>query len=364
MLFSLPASTFAAPGSAVPGSTAACEFRADAPERHLVVRGDTLWDIAGRFLQQPWCWPTVWDMNREDIANPHWIYPDQVIWFDRAAGRLRLGDERGPSGAAGAGATALPTERRSPGVRSAPIGADGAVPAIPPGAIEPFLSEPLIIENDELRQAPRIIATEDGHVFIGKGDKAYVRGALGGMTMFQVYRPGRPLTDPVSGAVIGHEAYYLGTVRLLAAAAPGSDVHTVSVTSSREEMGKGDQLRPLQPAPLQNYVPHAPAAKIDARVVAVHGGVRYAGRQQIVSINRGKLDELDIGAVLRLYHAGKTVRDATAPKDWLGREQQVRLPDEQVGSLFIFRVFDRISYGLIMQATAPVVAGDIAVSPE
>ena len=345
----------AAPTRAAPGG---CQFRTDAPDRHVVVRGDTLWDIAARFLQQPWCWPTVWDMNRDQIANPHWIYPDQVIWFDRAAGRLRLGgntsDQNSP---------AVPTERRAPAVRGTAL-ADAAIASIPPGAIEPFLSQPLIIENDELASAPRIVATEDGHVFISKGDKAYVRGDLGGAATFQVYRPGRPLTDPESGQVLAHEAYYLGTVTVQARAGAGSDVHTVRATVSREEMGKGDQLMPLAPTPPQNYAPHAPPTRIDARVLGVHGGVTYAGRNQVVSINRGKLDGLDIGAVLRLYHAGQTVRDATAPTGWFGREQQVRLPDEQVGSLFIFRVFSRVSYGLIMQATAPVVVGDAATSPE
>ena len=348
-------------GAAAPAAAAqaSCQFRTDAPDRHQVVRGDTLWEIAGKFLQQPWCWPTVWDLNRDEIANPHWIYPGQVIWFDRASGRLRLG-----AGAAADNPTSvLSTERLSPTVRSAAPGA-AAISSIPSAAIEPFLTQPLIIEQDELNRAPRIVATEDGHVFIGNGDKAYVRGDLGGVTGFQVYRPGPPLKDPASGKVIAYEAFYLGTVNLLTAATAGSDVHTVQVTGIKQEMGAGDRLRPITPAPLQNYAPHAPTAAIAAQVVAVHGGVSYAGRHQIVSINRGKLDGLDIGAVLRLYHAGRTVRDATAPSGWFGRAQQVKLPDEQVGSLFIFRVFDRVSYGLIMQATAPVVVGDAANSPE
>jgi len=346
----------AVPAIAAPAS---CEFRADAPDRHEVVRGDTLWDIAGKFLQQPWCWPTVWELNRDDIANPHWIYPGQVIWFDRAAGRLRLG----AGSAAGTATAALPAERLSPTVRSTALGA-AAISSIPSAAIEPFLTQPLIVDQNELGSAPRIVATEDGHVFIGKGDKAYVRGNLGGVTAFQVYRPGQPLKDPATGKVIAYEAFYLGTVNLLTAAAAGSDVHTVQVTGTRQEMGTGDRLRPVTPAPLQNYAPHAPAQAVAAQVAAVHGGVSYAGRHQIVSINRGKLDGLDIGAVLRLYHAGRTVRDSTAPTGWFGRAQQVKLPDEQVGSLFIFRVFDRVSYGLIMQATAPVVVGDAANSPE
>jgi hypothetical protein len=337
-----------------------CEFRADAPDQHVVVKGDTLWDISGTFLQKPWCWPTVWGMNRDEIANPHWIYPGQIIWFDRAAGRLRLGN---PISANGAGDPSA--QRLGPRVRTDGLGAD-AVPSIPPGVIEPFLTQPLIIEEGELASALRIVATQEGRVFLGKDDKAYVRGDLQGNTSFQAFRPGTPLKDPVTRQIIGYEAFYLGTLKLQAEAKPGagSDVHTFIVTGAAQEIGKGDQLRAMPPTPIQNYVPHPPAQPVDARVVAIYGGVTHAGQNQIVSINRGKLDGLDIGAVLQLYHTGATVSDSTAKKSWFGREQQVKLPDEEVGSLFIFRTFKHISYGLIMQVTAPVQVGDVAKSPE
>lgn len=334
-----------------------CAFRADAPDQHVVVKGDTLWDISGTFLRQPWCWPTVWGMNRDEIANPHWIYPGQIIWFDRAAGRLRLGQQLNN------GLNDPTTQKLTPGVRTEGLGQD-AVPSIPPGVIEPFLTQPLIIEDDELHGAPRIVSTPEGRVFLGKGDKAYVRGELGGNTAFQVFRPGAPLKDPVTKQVIGHEAFYLGTLKLQAEARPGVDVHTFTVVTAAQEMGKGDQLRAVPPTPLQNYAPHPPAQPVEARVVAIYGGVTHAGQNQIVSINRGKLDGLDIGTVLQLYHAGSTVSDSTAKKSWFGREQQVRLPDEEVGNLFIFRTFKHISYGLIMQVTAPVAVGDVARSPE
>ena len=130
-------------------------------------------------------------------------------------------------------------------------------------------------------------------------------------------------------------------------------------------MGVGDQLMQMPPTPMRNYVPHPPEQKVAARVVAVYGGVTHAGQNQVVSINRGKLDGLDIGAVLQLYHAGKTVKDVGASKGWHGMAQPlVKLPDEEVGSLFIFRVFKHISYGLIMQVTEPVEVGDVAKSPE
>ncbi|MBB3224538.1 hypothetical protein FHS02_005403 [Massilia umbonata] len=341
---------------AVAAPQTGCEFRADAPDQHTVIKGDTLWDIAGTFLRKPWCWPQVWGMNRAEIADPHWIYPGQVIWFDRAAGRLRLGNKLGGNEP---GLTKL-----SPRARTEGLGKD-AIPAIPPGVIEPFLAQPLIVEEDELKDAPRIVATAGNRVFLGKDDKAYVRGNLKGATSFQVFRPGKALTDPVTRAVIGQEAHYLGTLALQKEAGPGADVHTFIVTGAREEMGVGDQLMRTEPVPMQSYVPHPPAQPVEARVLAIYDGVAHAGQNHVVSINRGKLDGLDVGATLQLYHVGQTVTDKSASKGWhnLGNPQ-VRLPDEQVGTLFIFRVFKRISYGLIMQATEPVVVGDVARTPE
>lgn len=338
----------------------ACGFRPDAPDQHTVVVGDTLWDISGRFLERPWCWPQVWGMNREEIANPHWIYPGQIVYLDRQAGRLRLGRKI----SAGEGAGEPGQLQLRPQLRTEGLGKE-AIPAIPAGVIEPFLSQPLIIEDDELARAPRVVATQEGHVFLGKGDKAYVAGELAGATSFQVFRPGVPLKDPVSKAVIGVEAFYLGTLKLDSEARPGSDVHTFIVSAAKEEMGKGDRLMRMPPAPLRNYVPHPPASPVTARVVAIYGGVSHAGQNQVVSLNRGALDGLDVGTVLQLYHAGKTVRDDGAGKGWHGMSQpQVKLPDEQVGSLFIFRVFKHIAYGLIMQVTEPVEVGDVAQNPE
>ncbi|WP_296000464.1 LysM peptidoglycan-binding domain-containing protein [Rugamonas sp.] len=350
--------------TAVSAQTLHCTFRADAPDQHLVVKGDTLWDISGHFLDKPWCWPQVWGMNREEIHNPHWIYPGQIVYFDRVGGRLRLG---APIGANGDGGGGDPSQLRlTPQLRMEGLGKD-AVQSIPSGVIEPFLTQPLIVEDDELKNAPRVVATQEGHVFLGKDDKAYVRGELNGGTSFQVFRPGVPLKDPVTGKVIGHEAFYLGTLKLQTAAkgGSGSDVHTFTVANAKEEMGVGDQLMQAPPTPMRNYVPHPPEQLVESRVVAIYGGVTHAGQNQVVSINRGKLDGLDVGSVLQLYHAGRVVTDTTASKGWTGMgSPKVKLPDEEVGSLFVFRVFKHIAYGLIMQVTEPVVVGDVARSPE
>jgi hypothetical protein len=346
---------------AAPVQAATCEFRPNAPDQHLVVRGDTLWDISGKFLEHPWCWPQVWGMNKDQIRNPHWIYPGQIVYFDRVNRRLSLTrpgtPDDGMDGISG-------TTRLSPQIRTEGLGTD-AVQSIPAGVIEPFLSMPLIVEEGELNSAPRIAAIEDNHVYLGKDDKLYVRGALGGGSSFQVFRPGSPLKDPDSGRLIAYEAVYLGTVKLQAEARPGVDVHTFSVSSSKQEMGVGDRLMPAPPTPMRNYVPHQPERQVNARVLSIYSGVTYAGQNQVVSINRGSLDGLDVGAVLQLYHFGQTVADPGGKQGIMGLgKTMIKLPDEQVGTLFIFRVFKHVSYGLIMQVTKPVEVGDVAKSPE
>jgi len=347
---------------ATPAAAGSCSFRQDAPDKHIVVKGDTLWDISGAFLRNPWCWPQVWGMNRDEIRNPHWIYPGQTIWFDRERGRLSL--QRPGSGLdAGDGRDTPPLTRLSPQVRSEGLGRD-AVPAIPAGAIEPYLTQPLVVEADELAGAPRIAASQEGRVYLGEGDRVYVHGELQGGSVFQVFRPGTPLKDPQTGKVLAHEAAYLGTVKLLTPAAPGVDVHTFQVSNTLQEMGVGDLLVPQPPTPVRNYVPHAPLQALDGRIMSIYAGVTYAGQSQVVTVNRGTVDGLDVGAVLQLYHLGKTVADPQS-RGFLGMgRQQLKLPDEQYGSLFIFRVFKNVSYGLVMQVTAPVQVGDVAKSPE
>jgi hypothetical protein len=341
-----------------PVQAAECSFKPNAPDQHRVVKGDTLWDISGTFLEHPWCWPQVWGMNREEIRHPHWIYPGQIVYFDRVHGRLSL---TRPGSDEGAGAPVL---RLSPQVRSEGL-ERGAIDAIPASVIEPYLSQPLVVEKDALAGAPRIAASQEAHLYLGTGDRVYVRGDLQGATEFQVFRPGAPLKDPQTGAVLAHEAAYVGTVKLAKAAGPGVDVHTMTVSSSVSEMGVGDRLLPAPPPAVRNYVPHAPQAPVDARVMSIYSGVSYAGQSQVVTVNRGSIDGLDVGSVLQLYHFGKTVADPEGKRGFLGiGRATMKLPDEQYGSLFIFRVFGRVSYGLIMQVTAPVEVGDVAKSPE
>lgn len=336
-----------------------CRFRANAPDQHKVVKGDTLWDISGAFLEHPWCWPQVWGMNREEIRNPHWIYPGQIIYFDRQHGRLTL-VKPGAEGDAGQ----PPLTRLSPQLRTEDLGRNNAVPSIPASAIEPYLTQPLVVETDVLAGAARIAAAPEDRITLGEGDRVYVRGDLHGATMFQVFRPGKELRDPDSGKVVAHEAEYVGAARLTTPAGPGVDVSTFVITQSVKEVGVGDRLLPAPPEPVRNYVPHAPAQAVAGRVMSLSGDGNYAAQSQVVTVNRGALDGLDVGAVLDLYHLGQTVRDPES-KGFLGLgKAKLRLPDEQYGELFIFRVFGHVSYGLVMQVTAPVQVGDVAKSPE
>jgi hypothetical protein len=358
-------SSHAADEAQAPAS-ARCTFLTSAPDQHTVVRGDTLWGISGRFLQHPWCWPQVWGMNRDEIRNPHWIYPGQVVYFDRAAGRLRLGSPVGAGASASNTAGTIPTVKLTPQLRTQGLGQE-AVPAIPSNVIEPFLSQPLVVSEGELSGAARIVATPEGRVNVAKDDKVYVRGDIHSGTSFQVFRPGTPLKDPETGKIRGYEAAYLGTIKLERPAQASDEAHAFRVVDVKQEMGVGDRLMPVEPTPILNYVPHPPERHVDARIMSVYGGVSQAGQNQIVSVNRGKDVGLDLGTVLELYRKGEVINDKTETKGWrigsLGATK-VKLPDNQYGSVFIFRVFDTISYGLVMQVTDSVQIGDAAKSPE
>ncbi len=362
--FFVPLIAAAAEPNVPAGASKRCEFLQSAPDQHVVMRGDTLWGISSKFLNNPWCWPQVWGVNREQIRNPHWIYPGQIVYFDRVAGRLHLGNPINVAPAAvqvdgkTSGDVHLVPQQRIQG-----LGRE-AVPAIPAGIIEPFLSQPLIVDDGDLDDSLRIVATQEGRVNIGIDDKAYVMGDLNGGTSFQAFRPGRPLKDPENNQIIGHEAMYLGTLKLLQDGDATKETHgltvahSFTVVSAKEEMGVGDLLTPVKPVPFLNYMPHPPEQEIQASVVSIYGGVKQAGQNQVISINRGKNDGLDIGAVLELYRHGEVMNNKEDKK------KQFKIPDEQYGKLFIFRVFNRISYGLVMQVRESVQVGDVAKSPE
>ncbi|CAN5196385.1 LysM peptidoglycan-binding domain-containing protein [soil metagenome] len=361
--FLVPLASIAADAEIKDRATSRCEFLPNAPDQHTVVRGDTLWGISGKFLERPWCWAQVWGMNKDQIRDPHWIYPGQVVYLDRAAGKLRLGSVPGQVGVSGLGSKGSGSEpggdiKLSPQKRMEALGLQ-AIQAIPTGVIEPFLTQPLIVDERELSDRPRIVATPEGRVNVGSGDKVYVLGDLDGGTSFQAFRPGMPIKDPISKALLGYEAIYLGTLKLIKDGSDNGEAHTMVVIGAKEEMGVGDRLIPVKPTPFLNYVPHSPRNDVDARVIGFYSGaLSNAGQNQIISINRGEDDAIDRGTVLDLYRTGPIIADRTDGK------KPVKLPDEQYGRVFIFRVFGNISYGLVMQVRDTVQIGDSAKSPE
>jgi hypothetical protein len=367
----------------VPNSPIA--FKQDAPDRYVVVRGDTLWGISERFTDSPWRWPEIWNFNRDQIRNPHWIYPGEVIVLDRASGTLSVAGRDGAPGTgsgtgtgtgSGAGTTGtgsgapgrsglegggtVGTVKLSPRVRAESTAKD-AIPSIPPNIIEPFLSRPLVIEPDGLDNAPTIIGTEDNRVIIEAGNRAYVRG-IGGSSEenWFVYRRGKALVDPDTNITLGYEAIYLGTARVARAGDPA----TVQLTTVTQEVGKGDKLVPAGVPEVPKYAPHAPAVFMQGRILGVYGGlgkVGEGGPQSIVTLNRGRSDGVEVGHVFALYRPGPTVTDDSRPKG--SGPATFKLPDERYGLAFVFRIFDRVSYALVMRVSKPVNSLDVVQTP-
>ena len=325
----------------------------NAPASHTVQRGDTLWAIASLFLKSPWRWPELWGMNLQDIRNPHLIYPGQVLVLVKDGDRARLV----MGGGTADGQAPTNTVKLSPRVRSELL-ENGAIASIPLQLIGPFLNEAVVLSQDQLAAAPRIVATQEGRLQVSRGELAYVRGDLAGARSFSLFRQSKPLRDPLSNEVLGYEAGYIGTADFLRADGK-SPVNALPVpatfvmTSARQEAGVGDRLSPVPPRDFSAYVPHPPAKPIDGRVVSVYGEALTAGQNQIVAINRGSQDGLERGHVLALWRAGAPGSDRTGDKP-----QPIQLPDERSGLLFVFRVFDRVSYALIVSAFDPIRPGD------
>lgn len=317
----------------------------NAPDRYIVEKGDTLWGIAQRFLKEPWRWPEIWRMNQEQVKNPHRITPGMVLTLDRGKPQLQVAEK---------------TIKLSPEVRSETLPPD-AIPAIPPNVIEPFLTEPLVIEEGGLSKAPRIVATEENRVHLGVGNLAYVNGVADSKSdLWQVYRPGNALIDPDTNRTLGFEAVYLGTGKLVRRGDPS----TVQIVSSKQEISAGDRLIPAGSPVINQYMPHSPSSMVKGRIIGLYNQLTTSegGKNSIVSINRGSRDGMENGHVLAIYRHGATVPDpaATVSRDIA---PTIRLPDERYGLIFVFRTFNSISYALVMESSRPVAPGDVVQTP-
>ena len=347
------------------------QLNSDYPQSYLVEKGDTLWDISGTFLTEPWRWPELWEANQQ-IKNPHLIYPGDRLSLTYKDGRPILGLRRGAFSR---------NVKLTPQIRE--YQHDDAIPPIPLDAIAPFLSRPRVVSADELAAAPYVIAAEDEHVITGGDSKVYVRGWKPEHgSRVTVLRSTEVYTD-VDGTILGYEALHIGD----AIVERGGDPATANVIRANREILAGDRILPQTEERYPEFVPHAPGQPVAGHVISVIDGVSEIGQHQVVVLSKGANDGLEPGHVLSIHRAGAVVRDRIAAKNrqyqamaipagseegpgWFTRArlsvdrffnvqhdlggEEVELPEERTGELMVFRTFDDVSYGLVMNITRPV----------
>lgn len=319
----------------------AAELNEDAPETYIVKKGDTLWDISGMFLQKPWLWPELWDVNPQ-IDNPHLIYPGDELYLVWVDGQPRLRVRRGDM-------------KLSPSMRVSPL--DLAIPAIPLDEIGAFLKHHRILDAGDLNDSAYVVAGSRGRLISAPGDRVYGRGLFpAGERAYGIFRPGEAYRDPITDELLGYQARDIGGARLLSK--NSDEVTELEVTRVTEEVRITDRLLPNEERVLDaTFYPRAPEATIeDGYIIAVDGGVTQVGTTNIVVLNRGKREGLEIGHVLAIYRTGELVFDQVA-------RNNVRLPDDRAGLAMIFEVFDRASYAIVLKANQPLKVGDKVKNP-
>ncbi len=359
------------------------DLAADAPERYIVVPGDTLWGIAGRFLKDPWRWPELWKNNQDQIKNPNRIRPGDVLVLDRSAQEMRLKLLKSQP--------VLETIRLSPQMITKEHEPE-PVPTIPAAVITPFLSQPLVVAQNELDSAARIVSMQEDRVALGAGNIAYVQGITKEKgDKWRIFRRGDPLLDPDTKEMLGYGAIYLGDARVI----KFGDVSTIEIVKSSLEITAGDSLLPItRDDVIDDYMPHAPGAKVAGRIIDIYGSLGEAGPNSIVVLNKGSRDSLDVGSVLAIYRdlnsPTYSVRDSPNIKyhdEPMGDRNspvygrvgpagaefnnddknkslpKAKLPNERYGLLMVFRTFDHVSYALVMNTNRPVNLFDTVTSP-
>jgi len=345
------------------------DIRENAPDHHVVVKGDTLWDISATFFKDPWKWQQIWGLNKDTIKDPHWIYPGDVVILDRSTGTLHIGDNAQQSVALDSNSIAQgldhksvssSTDSNSNVIKLSPhpreLSSDhNAIVAIPLNAITPFLTKPLVVDDDNLSLAPALVGTYEHRTLLGTNDIAYVSNMPSDKgTLWQVYRPGQTFIDPDSKEVLGHEVIYLGDA-VVEKFAPISELRITKVIS---EIAKGDYFTQSTQAFTSSFEPHAPNSVIIAKIISIYGGVDQAGQNAIITINKGTRDGLENGHVLALYQKGELLKGGSFFKS-----SNITLPNVRYGLIFVFRTFQKVSYALVLQSRFPVQILDTAQTP-
>jgi nucleoid-associated protein YgaU len=319
------------------------EFTDNYPERYTVVKGDTLWDISGKFLKSPWLWPEIWHANPQ-VSNPHLIYPGDIIGLVYIDGQPRITTlQAGPENG---------VVKLSPKVKAMPISA--AIPTIPLDAIASFLSQNRIIEPDDMNSAPYVLIGKEQHLLSAAGDTVFARGDVGDVDRMAVYRSGKDFIDPETNEYLGLEAKAIATT---AVSAVNNEVISLTVLRSNEEIRQGDRLLHTEDRVINStYMPSKPDFDVRGKMISVNTGVGNIGQYNVVVVNRGERDGLIEGNVLAIYKNGGIVRDPFT-------KEKIELPSERAGIMMIFRVFDKLSYGLILKATRPLAVMDEVRTP-
>jgi len=342
----------------------------NAPAQHVVVKGDTLWGISETFLKDPWQWPNVWHLNRDEIKNPHLIYPGDVVRLGRdGAGNVRLSLEKGPRLNA--------TVKLSPHAYGEPIVIkETGIPSIPEQAITPLLSRSGVGDPSDLENAPRILGSSDARVMFGVNDRIYAGRGDGGTVDWRIVRLGQPIKNPNDKQeVLAYELVHVGEAQTVL---PG-DPQLLRITRAEQEVLERDRLLPAWKAEPIQYLPHAPEIPISAKVAAMIGGSVHAGVWMTVVLDRGLRDGLEPGHVLALFRAGRSVADPKCVRaDKIAflaggedhgndciRDQSDKsaLPDTRVGLAFVYRVFNKVAYALVMKSNEQISLGDSARNP-
>ena len=345
------------------------ELQADHPERYTVVDGDTLWSISSRFLKSPWNWPKIWKINQQ-VENPHLIYPGDVIllrWVDGQPELSVLRPEKiQPEVAQIPGEAPVQKiaprrpvgdrERLSPKVRSLPR--EEAIPTIPPEAIAPFLVRPLVVSSRKLDESGYVTIGTNDHRALGSNDEFYARGIKDtSHDYYYIYRKGRPLKDPKTERLLGYEAIYLGDAAMVQPGRNRTGTSKLRITNVTQEILPSDRLLPVsETPPLPVYHPRAPKDDVRGSILLAHGGLTEVGQMGVVVVNLGEKDGMEKGHVLQVWrHTGKHL-------DPVSKRYYMR-PDERSGLLMIFRIFKRVSYGLVLESNQPIHLMDTVTTP-
>ncbi len=322
------------------------------PRQYTVKRGDTLWDISSMFLLDPWYWPEIWQRNPQ-VKNPHLIYPGDILTLIYVNGRPQI--VVNDSNRRGDGTGPLPVRKLSPGIRSSAL--DASIPSIPGDAIRQFLEKPRVVTKEQLDSAPRIVASDEQHLILGSGSRVYIRGEIDKERVrFAVYHPGKALVDPESKEILGYEAKYAGDVHITEYDDPASG----NLTFTSREVLIGDRLLPEDKSKLDNlFFPKIPDTDVEGRIISLYDALFGVAQYQIVVINKGERDGMEVGHLLASFTKGAVVRDDYDKK----ANSTIKLPNERSGLVMIFKTFDRVSYALTLESRRVIHINDVVKTP-